>query len=490
MMKKAIALMVCLLMALPLFTACGDPAEKETSTADNATGAASEADTTSAEDEKLSAIKDEGINAGAYKDEFTILALTDVGHSFDEIYAESESGETLDSAVYTRNQAFSNLWGIPVTVIESTSGAIQTTVAKSVQSTPDEFQLVMPRMNEAAMMAQSGTLYSFLELGSVDLAQGWWDPGTASFVLADSIFFMNGAINYMDDNCTYLMMFNKDRYKNLGFTESPYDLVSNGTWTMDKFYSLMKDASEDNGNGVKDEEDYYGFVSTTDYPTTFFYGAGLSYVVCKEGEDPAIAIDSTMTDKISDLMTKTTTLFYTKNATWQSKGGEEQIGKGIFKNGHGLFYGEVASYIIDLNKDMKENFGIIPVPKYDEAQDNYWTWTNAICTTAAIPSNITNPDTVGAMVESYAIYSQKYVTVAYYDIVLSRRSVRDEESSVMLDLIFSHRIYDFAMYYDIGFRELFRNSVNANNGTYASSFASASKSAPRRLASMLAKFDK
>ena len=54
--------------------------------------------------------------------------------------------------------------------------------------------------------------------------------------------------------------------------------------------------------------------------------------------------------------------------------------------------------------------------------------------------------------------------VPYYDTMLTTRNVRDSDSAEMLHLIFSHRIYDMAVYFgELGFRELFSISVGGAN---------------------------
>ena len=54
------------------------------------------------------------------------------------------------------------------------------------------------------------------------------------------------------------------------------------------------------------------------------------------------------------------------------------------------------------------------------------------------------------MLEYLAAKGQEIVRPAYYDITLNGKSVRDSESSAMLDIIFASRVYDIGAYYKIG----------------------------------------
>ena len=43
------------------------------------------------------------------------------------------------------------------------------------------------------------------------------------------------------------------------------------------------------------------------------------------------------------------------------------------------FYGNSLSNIISNFREMESDFGIIPVPKYDEQQENYYAYINTYC---------------------------------------------------------------------------------------------------------------
>ena len=66
----------------------------------------------------------------------------------------------------------------------------------------------------------------------------------------------------------------------------------------------------------------------------------------------------------------------------------------------------------------------------------------------AIPVTATNDEMIGAVVEALSAYSWRTVLPAYYEIALSAKSARDEESVEMIDLVLSSRVIDFAYLYD------------------------------------------
>jgi len=90
---------------------------------------------------------------------------------------------------------------------------------------------------------------------------------------------------------------------------------------------------------------------------------------------------------------------------------------------------------------METDFGIIPYPKYDINQENYVSRVEYYMT-MQLP--ITNPDhaRAGVMLEALNSESAKTIIPAFYDIALKTKYARDDESSQMLDLIFSTLVVD------------------------------------------------
>jgi hypothetical protein len=66
--------------------------------------------------------------------------------------------------------------------------------------------------------------------------------------------------------------------------------------------------------------------------------------------------------------------------------------------------------------------------------------------------------------------------------------VQDLESSEMLDLIFQHRTYDMAMYFDtLGFANLFADAVSSTGSDFSSKYKSASKTFNSKIGRLLKK---
>ena len=475
-MKKYLCLFLTALMLLSLFVACADTEKEEDETLqqlESETDAAAEA---------LAQI-----SVDWNEEDFNVLAREDF--HYDEWYTENRT-EVLEDAVYQRNLAFEEFCNLKLNIIPTVTSEMNGAIKKDVQSGTGEYTLLQNHMVHTANLASEGTLISFTTLEGMDLSAEWWDQGTANFMISDKIYFMNGSINYSDEGTTYVLLFNKEMAKDEDI--DPYEMVYNNEWTLDNFQSLIKDVSYDSsGDGKMTEDDTYGFVSTWETGSTFFFGAGLRYIVCEEGSDPYLALDASGMQKATDLLDKVLAIFYVNNSTYSSPPGKEDLGKGVFVGGRGLFYSEVVMYIVSLGKEMETDFGVLPIPKYNTAQEDYITWTNGICTTSSISKAAKNLERLGPTLEALAIISRQRVTPAYYDTVLQRKSVRDEESQGMLDIIFKTRTYDLCMYYStIGLEPLFKTCVNDNKTNFASQYQKKENSAKKTLNKLISKFEK
>ena len=91
---------------------------------------------------------------------------------------------------------------------------------------------------------------------------------------------------------------------------------------------------------------------------------------------------------------------------------------------------------------MEDDYGIVPIPKFDEAQKDYLAYVNAASNLAMIPSSAENPERAGLLTDALAAGAYDTVTPSLYEIITKSRNVRDEESAEMVSIITSNIVYD------------------------------------------------
>ena len=485
---RLLCLVLALLMVASVFAACGESGDDTTDTGKN-TNTNTEAVTDPVE-EALAELRSE-VDWGG--NDFGIIYVNDIGGYTEEVEAEPESGDetgsgVINDAVFERNTLFEEYCNLNFVLVPTPNPSIGSAIMAEVQTATGDFHLITTTADAAASNATSGYLYNYLDL-DIDLEQDWWDAGTLDFALDGRVFFMDGSFNIVDDDVTFVFMFNKElrtEYK----IDNPYDTVKAGDWTLSYFNSVVSQLATENGDGKWDENDTYGFSTPGSIGNTFFYGAGLKYVEnSREMDMPELVLDKKM-EQALNVLDMARSILQENNSTYVAPHGSEAISRDVFIQGRSLFYCEAASYLRGLNATMEREYGVVPVPKYDKAQANYTTWRHGIGSTLSIPTSVAKGDMeqFALVLETYAVLSQKYVRPAYYDTMLTTRNVQDVESSEMLDLIFLNRTYDMAMYFtQLGFNGLFEQAALNSGNTFASSYQSNSKRFDRQIETILRK---
>ena len=478
MKTKLMCAFLAALMLLACLVGCADTDEPEEQASSN------NEEVTDVYEEALEKID---IDLGGA--DFAVVCRNDAGNAQNEMMREETSSDPLEAAVYNRNLLLAEKCGINYLVSPVGTGDIVSTIENDIKGGAGEYSLAMPNMVGAGTMATRGLIRDFHDLPYVDLEAAWWDQGTAAMNIGGKVFWMNSDVNFLAHDVTFLILFSKVLAEKEGL-ENLYETVENNEWTLDLFGSYVKKVSHDaNGDGKYDSNDTFGLLGTSAMGSTMFYASGLKYTECPADDDPYLCMTESDLLKATDLLDKVLDIFYTGNSTFIVKAGDENTAKNMFAANQGLFYSEVASYIVNL-KDMSDDFGVLPVPKYDSAQEKYTTWVHSISSTMVVPVGPQNVENVSKVMECMAILSGKHVIPTYYDLVLKRKTVRDEESAGMLDIIFSNRTYDLVNYYsDLSLAGTFQSAVNSKNNSFASSYQRGKTRSEKALNKLIKKFD-
>ena len=478
MKTKLFCAFLAALMLLACFAGCAntnDPGEQDSGNAEDQTDVYGEA---------LGQIE---IDMGGA--DFAVVCRNDAGNSQNEMMREETSSDPLEAAVYTRNLLLEEKCGINYLVSPVGTADVVSTVENDIKGGAGEYSVAMPSMLGAGTMATRGLIRDFNDLPYIDLDAAWWDQGTAEMNIGGKVFWMNSDVNFLAHDVTFLILFSKVLAEKEGL-DNLYETVENQEWTLDVFGSYVEKVTHDaNGDGKYDSNDTFGLLGTSSMGSTMFYASGLKYIECPADEDPYLCMTESDLLKATDLLDKVLGIFYSGNSTFIVKAGDENTAKNMFAANQGLFYSEVASYIVNL-KDMSDDFGVLPVPKYDKAQEKYTTWVHGISSTMVVPVGPQDPEQVSKVLECMAILSGKHVIPTYYELVLKRKTVRDEESAGMLDIIFSNRTYDLVNYYsELSLAGTFQSAVNSKNNSFSSSYQKAKTRSQRALNSLIKKFE-
>ena len=137
---------------------------------------------------------------------------------------------------------------------------------------------------------------------------------------------------------------------------------------------------------------------------------------------------------------------------------------------------------------MEDLYGILPMPKMNEAQKEYLTNSQDSHNQYGVLNDVENPRMVSAALEKMCAENYRSVTEMYYNTALKGRYFQDRESGEMLEIIMGGIVIDFGYQFHKGYENFMPTPGDEENiaSTYAARFASAET----KFAAMLEIFDK
>ncbi len=446
MFKKITCLLLCMLLAASSLVLVACNGEEEQSKADVST------------DVQDGGFLNEPKNWGGQ--EVNILTFHEDSYTFGDcqVAAAELLDEPVNDAFYERNAVIEEKYGIKIVVHFTGQDEDMIEVFRNdMQSGLNEYDAIVGQIGKVAPLGTEGVLYDFRDLsnGYIHLDKEWWDQTlTRDTAINGNVYFASGDAIVEDDEATWAVFFNKDLVKTYNL-EDPYQIVRDGNWTFDKMHELIQKVDLMHGSTKSyDPEvgDRWGMVLQSYDFLLFMQGAGQT-LVDNTGDVPKFRIDDARNIQV---FTKFTNMVYDeqnvgiadRHGHWEDMYPYETQ---IFANGNALF----MPYSISLvNNEVIRNadihYGILPMPKADELQDEYTTSINVYhYPVIAIPtSNVAKLDVTCYALEAMAYYGKEIVTPEYYDRTLTYKRFQDDESGEMLDLIFRNRTYDLGTIFD------------------------------------------
>lgn len=385
---------------------------------------------------------------------FTIL-VNDTGKLDTRLYLnavfENETGDTISDAIYRRCLAVEEL--LNVDVRQSADTSAESTAKKAIMAGDDAYQLTLFSLSATKNLSQSGYLLNLLDLPYINTDAPWWDGNfKTAMTLFGKLYFDTGDIVVYDDMRVTCAYFNKGLWAQYGL-DDPYRMVLDGEWTGERFFELGSDYTFDlNGDGVLDQNDQWGILSEYWGASDFFFAAKEHMVTLDADGMPAIRLTgeraATVAEQMLTLFLDESKVFIADRITGQSD--IWAYASQMFMEDRALLRTSCFENIPRDYRAMDTDFGVLPLPKYDEAQDTYYTAARADIYVAAIPSSTGDPDFAAAVTECLAAESKNTLTPAFYEISLQGKVLRDNESEAMLDILFANKVYDMGYLYQIG----------------------------------------
>jgi len=486
MERKNFTLILVLAILMSSLSGCGGSTTKDTSAVSETAETAEIIEETTEEEGRL-AISDGLPDTTFGGEEFCVLTRNREDF-INDIGVELElTGDVTDDAIYERNRSVEERFDVAIVgeYAENTGTDTIARVDAAVLAGDDSYDIVENQITQMAGAVTSGNYLDwYTQLPYVDLTKPWY-VGNARDALSINghAYAMIGEFNLDVLRFTYCMFYNQDIAAEYSL-EDIFTVVKEGRWTYDQLKMLADTVYVDlNGDGIKDFDDRLAIT-----------GDPLSQVVTYQYafDNPVASLDSDGLPYVSldrekghDIVVKLNALY------WESIGGltknEHGAGFGTWKAGNSLCYTRNINTMTSL-ADLEFDFSIIPYPKYNEEQTNYYTMSDGAHGTMMIPKTISDKEMTSIIIEALNAETYKQVVPAYFDTSLQNRYARDTGSSEMLEIILNGRVFDFGYIHSLQLAYIIRNQVSKNQSNTESEYASKIAEAEATYASIVEEY--
>lgn len=494
MTKKVLSLILAVLMILPMAVACAEtPTEGETTTAGPTaiTTAPAASEEIPEETELTSKTLPSDLK---YKNETVVFFSRDREFVKDEVMVEDINGSMVNDAVYKRNEKVQDQLGVifeSITTSDSSNYIISEELRNAANNGETYFDIAANSTYSTIMYTGENILLDLTECEYLDLDAIYWSQGfNENASIGNSQYLATGAIALSLFRYMFVTFYNKNLLESAQ-CENLYEVVDEKRWTLDYQIQLSKDLYSDNdGSGTISEGDTVGFATSTVLYVDPYWSSCDIPILSKDADNLLeFSLDS---EKLSNVIDKLIVLYHDSNAWVDNSSGDDGKQKALgdlFGSGlAGTTTMRLCSVETEQFATMEDEYGVIPVPKYDEAQENYYTYLHDQFTSFGIPSVLSNDEEkvqmLGAVLEAMAVESYKSVVPAYYETALKGRYLEDSDSWRMLDMIYENVKVDAGVLYTKCIESVHqtpRDMVKNGRNTVASSIKKISQRVEKKL---------
>ena len=493
-MKKALSVLLVLMLVMPLAAACsGGTSGGGGKNGSGGTEGGTDS-TVTARPEPL----DENIVELDYSGKtFTIISRPNSNETIgEEVWVEELTNDPVNDAIYNRNAYVCDVLGLG-SIRQETANEIdiQDKVDIMVNSGDQTYDLVAASVYYGTPLIQRGEVYNLYDNGIdnyLDATRPWWAQYWIDQAeMGDRLYCITGAPALSLTRLMLVFYYNKDLGKSLGL-EDMYGVVEEGRWTIDYLNDVIAPLYASlNGDDFRDEYDRYG-LAINDFESCDTFWSSFDMAMIARDEDGWFEYDGSQQGKISAAFEK---IFYlireNPGAYNKMKSGADghvdfATARDIFARGNAVFASIPLKFAETVAlRNMQDDYGILPAPKYDQNQKEYFSYSWDQYTVFMVPKTVADPSMCGAVLEAMAYESYYSVQPTYYDLVLKGRYANDPQSRAMLDLITSHIRVNVSFLYgmEIGQPEanVLRNLVHRGNRSFATAWATQANALPAKL---------
>ena len=384
---------------------------------------------------------------GGYEFKILYFSMGD-GLNQQDFDATTYNGEVLNDLIFKKNSIVEEEYNIKMK-LDLLPKSEQAALIRNVVASGDEPHDVYGIGYQYLSLAYEGLLVDLNTLEDLKFDEEWWDSNwNKSMGVNDQLYCASGDFSIQTQLSVSVICFNKKMFETYAL-EEPYDLVRSGEWTYEKLLGYISNFYVDlNENGELDVDDKYGLTGwRAESAYSMFYSSGFSFGMNSKQNGLQLKYNA---DKLN-------TAFESVYKIWNEYQSYLNHGSSsthsyswdVFKDDRALFCDTALSKIGLFLKDMESPYGILPLPKMNEGQENYASYTGRIIPLTCVSKAISDPQRAGNIIEALCTVSYDNVTPDTFSIVTKLQNAHDADSGEMIDIAIRNKFFDPIHWYEI-----------------------------------------
>ena len=509
-MKKLLILLLACLIVLPSLAACGKQNRPAPGTASGETpGSQSPAVTEPETDEWGRVIEPtdfdvSGLDFGGEKLTVLCAGNDETGYWAMDPGLYEKPSDALEMALYKRNAQIEQDLGLSLKVAyKPAAGAtseLNKTVENDAKSGLNQYDIVVNYAAYGVVEYLRGYYMDLLaaETPHLQLGKPWYNQNFIENTQAfGHLYYIIGDYNLCAYNRLMATYFNRTLCTAHGLIpddsgDALYDLVQEGKWTYSQLFTYAKFYYDLNGDGEKNGGDVYGLLSNAGCEgyDGFLYAFNLDLTVTTDDGTHEWNVQNNQ--KMTDAMEKLISLWRQEGIWMVGKtpgSGSTTVDQyKMFAESHALFDIDVIYRYAAQNKAfraMKDKYGLLPLPKYDENQKNYGSGAQDSYGMTSILKGSEKLNARRCAYLEYANYlSYQNSRPYYFEKIMKAQYLGTAKASQVFDLILDHADFDFGEQYSValeGAKKLLWRYVAKNEGTVTGAWETNEKLLTKKL---------
>ena len=367
-----------------------------------------------------------------------------------------------------------------------------------------DYDIIATYARTEGTLAIQGMLQNLakIENSYIDLEKPWWPAqlvDTVNFGNND-YYFISGDMSTNVLHMMHAMYINKTMLEELEI-ELPYQTVRDGKWTMDALIEMTSGRYEDvDGDNMVSTGDFYGFCALNYVCDSFYPACNLRYID-EHNTDWLVLSSDYGSAKTVKLVNKLGAWAAT-DSVWITGAGNTTEAEGnmtrkLFQQKQALVWmehcGTAASHLVDADF----SYGIVPNPKYDEKQINYYTGMGNPFTLYGVYIDFDDRgdraatlQMFTAVMECYASEGYRLTTPEIFEVNMQLKYAEGQDETDMFEYVRSGVVFDLGKIFSTeldSMPTLVANAI-ASNASWASSYKSYKRSIEAKLKTIVTDF--